>query len=77
MATTKQIIQVAKDRALDSLIDIVLNSKGYWNLNNKDRKLVRETARLISLPDNSKETLQELESYINGEEELFFRPQES
>lgn len=73
MITTEQKVQVAKDRAIDSLIDIVHVKSGYWNLNNREKDILRKIARLISLPDNSQATLQELHEYISGEEEMYFQ----
>jgi hypothetical protein len=70
MITTEQKVQVAKDRAADELIDLV--GDGYWNRTNEEKLRIQEIGRLLSLVDNSEETLTALDSYINGEEELFF-----
>ena len=72
MINTEQKIQVAKDRAIDELSDLV--GDGYWNRSRQEKQYIREIGKLISLPDDSEETLTALDSYINGEEELFFIP---
>jgi len=69
--TTEQIVQVAKDRAVTELTDLV--GEGYWHLTEEDKQIVKEIGKLLSLPDNSKETLILLDSYINGEEEMYFK----
>ena len=70
MITTKQRVQVAKDRAIDELHEMV--GGGYWNLTDEERQQIIGLAGLISLPDDSEETLKALFQYVNDEEELFF-----
>lgn len=72
MLTIEQKVQVAKDRAADELQCIV--GDGYWNRTEEEKQQIREIGKLLSLPDNSVETLDALSSYINGEEESFFSP---
>ncbi len=76
MITTEQKVQVAKDRVIDEFSSLITNSlivDCYKNLTHADKQAVRELGRLLSLPDNSEETLMALDSYINDEEELFFQ----
>ena len=73
MITTEQKVQVAKDRALDELMELFDSAHGYWNLTKVVKNEIREVCRLVSLPDNSQETLKALDSYVNGEEDLFFQ----
>jgi len=70
--TIKQRIQVAKDRALDELRDLI-DGNNYLSLSDIEKGMVRHIARLISLPDDSQTTLKEMKSYINNEEELFYK----
>ncbi len=65
-------IQVAKDRAIDELTDLV--GDGYWNRSPSERAQIRDIANLISLHDDVDTTLAAMYSYINGEEDLFFTP---
>lgn len=69
--TTEQKVQVAKDRAAGELIELV--GDGYWNRTHEEKCGIRKIAALIALPDNSETTLAALNSYINGDEEQFFR----
>jgi hypothetical protein len=73
--TVGQKVQVAKDRAADELNDLISTAHGYWNLDQQGKRQVKHIAKLISLPDDSPETLRLMDSYINGEEEMFFSPQ--
>lgn len=71
MITIEQKVQVAKDRASDELSELV--GDGYWNRTREEKCDIRKIAALIALPDNSAKTLAALNSYINGDEEQFFR----
>jgi Tol biopolymer transport system component len=66
--TTKQIVMVAKDRAIDELYD--LTGDGYWNRSAKDRSQIRKIAKAIAMPDGK--SIAALKSWINGEEYMFF-----
>ncbi len=70
--TVAQVIMVAKDRAVDDLRDLV--GAGYWRLDAKGKRSARKMARLISMPDNDKNTLSALKrgGYVNGEEGAFY-----
>ncbi len=74
MTTIKQKVQVAKDRALDELGGINDGAHGYWNMDRKMRKRVHDIGYLLSMPDNSKDTLAFADklSFISGNEGMFF-----
>lgn len=64
--TTAQVVMVAKDRVVDELNNLV--GTGYWTLDAKTKKQVKKLALMISMPEDSKETLKALKNFVNGEE---------
>ena len=72
--TIWQKVSVGKDRAIDELADMVNQVHGFFNLDQKERKRVMLIGRLLSMPTNSHNTLNALNTagFINNEEYQFF-----
>lgn len=70
--TTEQVIAVAKDRAIDELYSIITGNQGYWNLKPSQKKHIQKLATLIALPDSSKDTLDALAKFVDGQEGVYY-----
>lgn len=73
--TTTQRVQVAKDRAVDELTDIINSKGGYFHLDHKDISSIEKISLFLLMPDCNLTTLSHARmlGYINDEEELFFQ----
>ena len=71
----KQIIRVGKDRCLDDFRQFAEEGRSIFNMTDEERQEMRQLAKLLSLPDNSWRTIEQLfqHNYLNGEEVLFYK----
>lgn len=77
-ASKKEQVMVAKDRAIDELTDLIRTARGYWNLTPDEMRRVQEVGSFLAMPDEHEVAWVAADAlgFLNGEEEMFFRPVE-